>query len=143
MDLIPKGYEVEQFVTDNERAEFSRGNMTLIDGPRETNDSKTDVPVDEPILRRLYSYMLKCRTVEERIRVLFRQSRFSGNYFSAVGQEAAEVGTTVDLLPEDTIAPSLLRHMPSKHAARFQTLHLFLWLFIFFNNLGSLLFAEI
>jgi TPP-dependent pyruvate/acetoin dehydrogenase alpha subunit len=50
--------------------------------------------------------MLKCRTVEERIRILFRQSRFSGNYFSAVGQEATEVGTTVDLLPEDTIAPS-------------------------------------
>ena len=80
--------------------------MTLADNPRETNDSKTDVPVDEPILRRLYSYMLKCRTVEERIRVLFRQSRFSGNYFSAVGQEATEVGTTMDLLPEDTIAIS-------------------------------------
>jgi plastocyanin len=38
--------------------------------------------------------MLKCRTVEERIRLLFRQGRFSGNYFPAVGQEATEVGAT-------------------------------------------------
>jgi TPP-dependent pyruvate/acetoin dehydrogenase alpha subunit len=51
--------------------------------------------------------MLKCRTVEERIRIVFWQSRFSDNYFSAVGQETTEVGTTVDLLPEDTIAQSL------------------------------------
>lgn len=57
-------------------------------------------------LRRLYQYMLKCRTVEERIRVLFRQSRFAGNYFAAVGQEATAVGTTIDLLAEDAIAPS-------------------------------------
>jgi TPP-dependent pyruvate/acetoin dehydrogenase alpha subunit len=50
--------------------------------------------------------MLKCRTVEERIRVLFRQGRFAGNYFAAVGQEATQVGATLDLLPEDAIAPS-------------------------------------
>ena len=63
-------------------------------------------PLKEATLRRLYHYMLKCRTVEERIRLLFRQGRFSGNYFAAVGQEATEVGATMDLLPEDTIAPS-------------------------------------
>lgn len=62
--------------------------------------------LDGALLRRLYSYMLKCRTVEERIRLLFRQGRFAGNYFAAVGQEATEVGATIDLLPEDTIAPS-------------------------------------
>lgn len=66
----------------------------------------THASLAEPLLRRLYSYMLKCRTVEERIRLLFRQGRFSGNYFAAVGQEATEVGATIDLLPEDTIAPS-------------------------------------
>lgn len=60
----------------------------------------------EDTLRRLYSYMLKCRTVEERIRILFRQGRFAGNYFAAVGQEATQVGATVDLLPDDAIAPS-------------------------------------
>lgn len=62
--------------------------------------------LDGTLYRRLYSYMLKCRMVEERIRVLYRQSRFAGNYFAAVGQEATEVGVTLDLLPEDTIAPS-------------------------------------
>lgn len=66
--------------------------------------SSEDLP--EEVLRRLYSYMLKCRTVEERIRILFRQGRFAGNYFAAVGQEATAVGSTIDLLPEDTIAPS-------------------------------------
>ncbi len=58
------------------------------------------------LLRRLYTYMLKCRIVEERIRLLYRQGRFAGNYFAAVGQEATEVGATIDLLPEDTLAPS-------------------------------------
>lgn len=61
---------------------------------------------DGALYRRLYSYMLKCRMVEERIRVLYRQGRFAGNYFAAVGQEATEVGVTLDLLPEDTVAPS-------------------------------------
>jgi TPP-dependent pyruvate/acetoin dehydrogenase alpha subunit len=50
--------------------------------------------------------MLKCRMVEERIRSLFKQGRFKGNYYNAIGQEATEVGTTLDLLPEDTVAPS-------------------------------------
>src|SRR5579871_2101564 len=63
-------------------------------------------PLSEEILRRLYSYMLKCRMVEERARLLFRQGKFAGNYYAAVGQEATEVGATIDLLPEDTVAPS-------------------------------------
>ncbi len=63
-------------------------------------------PPSEETLRRLYSYMLKCRTVEEKIRILFKQGRFAGNYFAAVGQEATAVGTTLDLLEKDAIAPS-------------------------------------
>ena len=62
--------------------------------------------LDVEVMRRLYAHMLKCRMVEERIRLLYRQGRFAGNYFAAVGQEATEVGTTLDLRPEDTIAPS-------------------------------------
>ena len=69
-----------------------------------TDSSGKDL--DSALLRRLYTYMLKCRTVEDRIRVLYRQGRFAGNYFNAIGQEATEVGATVDLLPEDTVAPS-------------------------------------
>jgi len=57
-------------------------------------------------LRQLYSTMLKCRTLEERARVLFKQSKFTGNYYAAVGQEAAAVGVAQDLRVEDTIGPS-------------------------------------
>src|SRR5579859_3947825 len=63
-------------------------------------------PLDETLLKRLYSYMLKCRMVEERARVLFKQGKFAGNYYAAVGQEATEVGATIDLQPGDTVAPS-------------------------------------
>ncbi len=72
----------------------------------ETTNTERTEGVDAGLLRRLYAYMLKCRMVEERIRLLYRQGRFAGNYFAAVGQEATEVGATIDLLPEDTIAPS-------------------------------------
>lgn len=80
--------------------------MTTASQSMETRAHEGSQQLDPEVLRRLYSYMLKCRMVEERIRVLYRQSRFSGNYYSAVGQEATEVGTTMDLLPEDTVAPS-------------------------------------
>ncbi len=72
----------------------------------QTINEKLAGQFDAALLRRLYAYMLKCRRVEERIRVLYRQGRFAGNYFAAIGQEASEVGATLDLLPEDTIAPS-------------------------------------
>jgi TPP-dependent pyruvate/acetoin dehydrogenase alpha subunit len=68
----------------------------------ETNGGR----LSEDVLKRLYSYMLKCRMVEERARLLFRQGKFAGNYYAAVGQEATEVGATIDLRPEDTVAPS-------------------------------------
>src|SRR5437867_11438433 len=63
-------------------------------------------PLPETKLKQIYSTMLKCRTMEEKIRVLFKQGRFSGNYYAAVGQEATEVGCSIDLRPADTIAPS-------------------------------------
>lgn len=74
--------------------------------PAETTDEQHIEELDAALLRRLYAYMVKCRMVEERIRLLYRQGRFAGNYFAAVGQEATEVGATLDLLSEDTIAPS-------------------------------------
>jgi TPP-dependent pyruvate/acetoin dehydrogenase alpha subunit len=57
-------------------------------------------------LLQLYCTMVKCRMLEERARVLFKQSKFTGNYYAAVGQEASAVGAAIDLLPEDTIGPS-------------------------------------
>jgi len=54
----------------------------------------------------LYTNLLKTRMLDERFRKLFRQGRFAGTYFSAVGQEATTVGPTYGLRDEDIIAPS-------------------------------------
>ncbi len=57
-------------------------------------------------LLHLYDTMVKCRMMEERIRILFKQKHFDGNGYSGLGQEAAAVGVAIDLLPEDTVAGS-------------------------------------
>ena len=54
----------------------------------------------------LYYNMLKTRLLDERFRKLFRQGRFAGTYFSAVGQEATTVGPTYGLRDEDIVGPS-------------------------------------
>ena len=74
--------------------------------PTKVTNEEQRKRMEPALLRRLYAYMLKCRMMEERIRTLYRQGQFAGNYFSAVGQEATEVGATLDLLPEDAVAPS-------------------------------------
>lgn len=77
-----------------------------VEAPASTNGSEGGGLISNEKLRQLYSTMLKCRTLEERARVLFKQSKFTGNYYAAVGQEAAAVGTAIDLRVEDTIGPS-------------------------------------
>jgi TPP-dependent pyruvate/acetoin dehydrogenase alpha subunit len=54
-------------------------------------------------LKGLYYYMNLVRQVDERCRRLFKQGRFHGTYFSAVGQEATVVGACYGLRPEDMI----------------------------------------
>lgn len=56
-------------------------------------------------LLQLYSTMLKCRMLEERIRVLAKGYGEIGPY-AAGNQEAAAAGIAIDLLPGDTLAPS-------------------------------------
>ena len=56
-------------------------------------------------LLQLYTAMVKCRILEERAQTLFEQGKFAGNSVDGAGQEAATVGVTIDLGPEDTIAP--------------------------------------
>lgn len=56
-------------------------------------------------LLQLYSTMLRCRMLEERIRVLAKRNGPIGR-FAAGSQEAAAVGIGIDLLPGDTLAPS-------------------------------------
>jgi len=55
-------------------------------------------------LLQLYTTMLKCRMLEERIRSLRKKSKLQGNA-AATGQEAAAVGVILSLGPEDTVAP--------------------------------------
>ena len=61
------------------------------------------MPVSNDELKGLYYYMNLVRQVDERCRRLFKQGRFHGTYFSAVGQEATVVGPCFGLRPEDVI----------------------------------------
>ena len=65
-----------------------------------------EIGLSEEVLLGLYTNLVKTRTVDERLRKLFRQGRYAGTYFSAVGQEATTVGPTYGLRKEDIIAPS-------------------------------------
>ena len=58
------------------------------------------------LLLGLYRMLLKCRMSDEKARVLFRQGKYGGNFYSAVGQEATNVGTAYALREDDWIAPS-------------------------------------
>jgi TPP-dependent pyruvate/acetoin dehydrogenase alpha subunit len=73
---------------------------------KERVETSPALPIPAEKMRQLYAMMLKCRTMEERIRILYKQSRFTGNYYAAVGQEAIEVGAAIDLRPSDCVAPS-------------------------------------
>jgi TPP-dependent pyruvate/acetoin dehydrogenase alpha subunit len=54
-------------------------------------------------LLQLYAAMVKCRALEERVQILFPQSKLTGKR-GAVSREAVAVGVAIDLLPEDTVA---------------------------------------
>jgi TPP-dependent pyruvate/acetoin dehydrogenase alpha subunit len=62
-------------------------------------------------LLQLYATMLKCRAIHERLRILFKENKLAldldlaASLNACSGQEAAFVGVTIDLLPEDTISP--------------------------------------
>ena len=62
--------------------------------------------LDKKELLHLYTLLLKCRRVDERCRIMFRQGKFAGNFYSGVGQEAIEVGFLSQLQKGDWLAPS-------------------------------------
>lgn len=64
------------------------------------------LPLSSEQLLELYTLLFKCRQVDERGRILFRQGKFKGNFYSAVGQEATLVGTLYNCRKEDWVAPS-------------------------------------
>jgi TPP-dependent pyruvate/acetoin dehydrogenase alpha subunit len=57
-------------------------------------------------LLEMYHLLYKCRQVDERARLLFRQGKFKGNFYSAVGQEATHVGTLYGCRKSDWVGPS-------------------------------------
>jgi len=57
-------------------------------------------------LLEMYTLLFKCRAVDERGRLLFRQGKFKGNFYSGVGQEATHVGTLYGCRPSDWVGPS-------------------------------------
>jgi TPP-dependent pyruvate/acetoin dehydrogenase alpha subunit len=69
-------------------------------------EMKNKTGLSEETLLGLYKSLLKTRLLDERMRKLFRQGRFAGTYFSAVGQEATTVGPTYGLRDDDIIGPS-------------------------------------
>jgi len=58
------------------------------------------------LLLGLYKMLTKCRMCDEKARILFRQGKYAGNFYSGVGQEATEVGAAYSLREDDWIAPS-------------------------------------
>ncbi|MGI8770335.1 MAG: thiamine pyrophosphate-dependent enzyme [Acidobacteriaceae bacterium] len=61
--------------------------------------------ISDDKLRQLYSAMLQCRALEERARALARRKNLL--HFSSAGQqEAILAAVSMDLRPDDTIAPS-------------------------------------
>jgi TPP-dependent pyruvate/acetoin dehydrogenase alpha subunit len=56
-------------------------------------------------LLQLYATMLKCRAIQERLRILVKENKLNVSLDAFLGQEAAAAGLTIDLLQDDTIAP--------------------------------------
>lgn len=83
----------------------SKGSRAAVLEPEAAKPAQSSTHSDELKLR-LYYLLLKCRMCDEKARILFRQSKFGGNFYSGVGQEATEVGAACTLRKDDWIAPS-------------------------------------
>lgn len=67
---------------------------------------ETAAQLDKKELVRLYTLLLRGRRLDERCRVMFRQGKFAGNFYSGVGQEAIQVAFLSQLKKGDWLAPS-------------------------------------
>jgi pyruvate dehydrogenase E1 component alpha subunit len=72
----------------------------------EKRPSLKQIGLSEETLLGLYRCMLTSRLLDERFRKLFRQGRYAGTYFSAVGQEACTIGSCYGLRDDDIVGPS-------------------------------------
>lgn len=89
------------------RAAASRNSAVAEPGAaRSRPQSRDQGAYSQELLLGLYRMLLKCRMCDEKARVLFRQGKYAGNFYSGVGQEATEVGAAYSLREDDWIAPS-------------------------------------
>jgi len=80
--------------------------MATRNQPAATQPRSGRVAYSRELLLGLYRSLMRCRMSDEKARILFRQSKFGGNFYSNVGQEATEVGAAYSLREDDWIAPS-------------------------------------
>lgn len=78
----------------------SKSNRAVMEPEAEKNSHPPE------LLLNLYRMLVKCRMCDEKARILFRQGKYAGNFYSSVGQEATEVGAAYTLRKDDWIAPS-------------------------------------
>jgi len=80
--------------------------MATRNQPAVTQPKSSRVAYSRELLIGLYRSLMKCRMSDEKARILFKQAKFRGNFYSNVGQEATEVGAAYSLREDDWIAPS-------------------------------------
>jgi len=84
--------------------------QTPVNGAQPATPSLSDnhgpTSADADPLHRLYSSLLRCRLVQERVQELCAASEVAPGYAVRIGHEAVTVGATADLGPEDTVAGS-------------------------------------
>jgi len=80
--------------------------MATRNQPAVTQPKASRVAYSRELLLGLYRSLMKCRMSDEKARILFKQAKFRGNFYSNVGQEATEVGAAYSLRDDDWIAPS-------------------------------------
>src|SRR5713226_3514658 len=78
----------------------SKSNRAVMEPETEKSSRSPELLLD------LYGMLVKCRMCDEKARILFRQGKYKGNFYSGVGQEATEVGAAYSLREDDWIAPS-------------------------------------
>ncbi len=85
----------------------TKGNRGAARGAAGVAEPEAEKPSYSPdLLLGLYRMLVLCRMADEKARILFRQGKYAGNFYSAVGQEATEVGAAYSLREDDWIAPS-------------------------------------
>jgi TPP-dependent pyruvate/acetoin dehydrogenase alpha subunit len=80
--------------------------MATRNQPAAAQSRSSRVAYSRELLLGLYRSLMKCRMSDEKARILFKQAKFRGNFYSNVGQEATEVGAAYSLRDDDWVAPS-------------------------------------